>query len=41
MKKNSIYESPVAEVVTLEASDVITASVFQDSNVIEDGWVEA
>lgn len=41
MKKNNIYESPVAEVVTLEASDVITASVFSDSNVIEDGWVEA
>lgn len=41
MKKNSIYESPVAEVVTLEAVDVITASVFSDPNSITDGWVEA
>lgn len=41
MKNNSIYEAPQAVVVYLETADVITASVFTDSNVIEDGWIEA
>ena len=40
MKKN-VYEAPKAVVVSLETNDVITASVFTDSNVLEDGWVEA
>ncbi len=40
MKKN-LYESPEAIVVCLEAVDVITSSVFKDSNMIEDGWLEA
>ena len=40
MKKN-LYEAPEAIVVCLDAVDVITASVFSDSNMIDDGWIEA
>ena len=38
--KNAIYETPRADVVALEATDVITASVFVDADVIPDGWLE-
>ena len=40
MKKN-IYEAPEALVVCLDAVDVITASIFEDENMIPDGWMEA
>ncbi len=40
MKKN-IYEAPEALVVCLEAVDVITSSIFNDENMIPDGWLEA
>jgi hypothetical protein len=40
MKKN-VYEAPEAVVVSLETNDVITASVFVDPNMVDDGWVEA
>ena len=38
--KRTVYESPVAVVVSLEATDVITSSVFIDADVIPDGWLE-
>ena len=34
-----MYESPEALVICLEAVDVITSSVFTDSNVMDDGWI--
>ena len=40
MKKN-IYEAPEALVVSLEAVDVITSSIFSDSDAVGDGWVGA
>ena len=39
MKKNLAYEAPEAIVVSLESVDVITASIFLDSDVLEDGWI--
>ena len=38
-----IYEAPEAIAVALEEIDVITASlpIFEDSNVLDDGWIEA
>lgn len=42
MKKNDIYEAPLADVVLLDAVDVITASVpFDDSDTLSDGWIPA
>jgi hypothetical protein len=41
MKKNNQYEAPNATVISLEALDVITTSVFEDPNVLPDGWIEA
>jgi hypothetical protein len=38
--KRTVYESPVAVVVSLETTDVITSSVFVDVDVIPDGWLE-
>ena len=39
MKKNLAYETPEAIVVSIESVDVITSSVFFDSDVLEDGWI--
>ena len=41
MKKT--YESPKAILVAVDGVDVITASLplFDDSNVLEDGWIPA
>ena len=38
--KRMIYEAPAAVVISLEATDVITSSVFVDADVIPDGWLE-
>lgn len=38
--KRTVYESPVAVVVSLETTDVITSSVFVVVDVIPDGWLE-
>ena len=38
--KRIAYEAPNATVVSLEATDVITSSVFVDADVIPDGWLE-
>ena len=38
--KNNAYEAPVAVVIGLEVTDVITSSVFVDADVIPDGWLE-
>ena len=40
-KMKNTYESPKALVVCLETTDVITASWLSDSDIIDDGWVEA
>ena len=42
MKKN-VYEAPTALVIDVEDIDVITASlpIFDDDNVLEDGWIPA
>ena len=40
MKRNA-YEAPEALVVCLEAVDVITGSVYNDSDTLGDGWIEA
>ena len=41
--QNKKYEVPEAQIVSLDAIDVITASLplFNDSNILEDGWIEA
>ena len=39
--KSNVYEAPEALVVSLESVDVITSSVFNDDNMIPDGWIEA
>ncbi len=41
MKNNKQYEAPEALVVRLDAVDVITTSgpMFEDGNVMDDGWV--
>ena len=41
MKNNNQYEAPKATVAGLDAVDVITTSVFDDPNILPDGWVEA
>ena len=40
MKRNA-YEAPEALVVCLETTDVITTSVFNDKDVLDDGWIGA
>ena len=39
--KNNVYEAPEATVISLEAVEVITSSLFLDSDVLPDGWIEA
>jgi hypothetical protein len=41
MMKNNVYEAPKATVISLEAVEVITSSVFLDSDTLPDGWLEA
>ena len=41
MKNNNTYEAPKATVIDLESVDVITSSVFFDSDALPDGWLEA
>ena len=41
MKNNNKYEAPKATIVSLEAVEVITSSVFLDSDILPDGWLEA
>ena len=38
--KNNHYEAPCAIVISLEATDVITSSVFFDADIIPDGWLD-
>lgn len=41
--QNKKYEAPEAQIVCHSAVDVITASlpIFNDSDVLKDGWIEA
>ena len=41
MKNNNASEAPKATVISLEAVEVITSSLFLDSDVLPDGWIEA
>lgn len=41
MKNNNAYEAPKATVISLETVEVITSSIFLDSDILPDGWLEA